>query len=50
VEALAVKLLKRSQRRGARRIDERKRTASVRCSEANERNEAYESFQQLDTG
>src|SRR4029434_11164950 len=35
---------KRSQRQGARKIDERRRTAPVRCSEAIERNEAYESF------
>src|SRR5262245_671942 len=32
------------QRRGARKIDERRRTQSVRWSEAIERNEAYESF------
>jgi hypothetical protein len=35
---------KRSQMRGARKIDERRRTWPVRCSEAIERNEAYESF------
>jgi len=35
---------KSSQRRGARKIDERRRTWRVRCSEAIERNEAYESF------
>jgi hypothetical protein len=35
---------KRSQRRGARKIDERRRTLPVRWSEAIERNEAYESF------
>src|SRR5262245_28962753 len=35
---------KRSQRRGARKIDERRRTQPVRWSEAIERNEAYESF------
>jgi hypothetical protein len=35
---------KRSQRRGARRIDERRRTMPVRWSEAIERNEAYEAF------
>src|SRR6185436_687420 len=35
---------KRSQRRGARSIEERRRTRVVRRSEAMERNEAYESF------
>src|SRR5215510_348415 len=35
---------KRSQRRGARQIDERRRNSPVRCSEAIQRNEAYESF------
>jgi hypothetical protein len=35
---------KRSQRRGAQKIDERRRTYAVRCSEAIERNEAYEAF------
>jgi hypothetical protein len=38
------RLLKKIQRRGARRIDERRRTWAVRWSEAIERNEAYESF------
>jgi hypothetical protein len=36
--------LKRSQVRGARNIDERRRTSAVRWSEAIERNEADESF------
>ena len=35
---------KSSQRRGARKIDERRRTRTVRWSEAIERNEAYEAF------
>jgi len=35
---------KRSQRQRAREIDERRRTQFVRCSEAIERNEAYEAF------
>jgi hypothetical protein len=35
---------KRSQRLGARKIDERRRTCLVRWSEAIERNDAYESF------
>jgi hypothetical protein len=36
--------VKKAQRRGARRIDERRRTWPVRWSESIERNEAYESF------
>jgi hypothetical protein len=35
---------KRSQRRGARKIGERRRTSAVRWSEPIERNEAYEAF------
>jgi hypothetical protein len=38
------RLLKKTQRRGARKLDERRRTYTVRCSEAIERNEAYEAF------
>jgi hypothetical protein len=38
------RLLKKTQRRGARKIDERRRTCSVRWSEAIKRNEAYEVF------
>ena len=38
------RLLKKIQRRGARKIDERRRTYPVRCSEAIERNEVYEAF------
>jgi hypothetical protein len=38
------RLLKKSQRQGARKIDERRRIFAVRCSEAIERNEAYEAF------
>jgi hypothetical protein len=38
------RLLKKTQRQGARKIDERRRTYAVRCSEAIERNEAYEAF------
>jgi hypothetical protein len=37
-------LLKKTQRRGARKIDERRRTCSVRWSEAIKRNQAYEVF------
>ena len=40
------RLLKKTQRLGARRFDERRRTCGVRCSETNKRNEAHESFQQ----
>jgi hypothetical protein len=40
------RLLKKAQRQGARKIDERRRTLSVRWSETIERNEAYEAFQQ----
>src|SRR5262249_10848512 len=36
------RLLKKTQRRGARKIDERRRTQPVRWSEVIERNEAYE--------
>ena len=43
-KALGAGCSKRSQRRGARNIDERKRTLVLRCSEAIERNEAYEAF------
>jgi hypothetical protein len=38
------RLLKKTQRRGARKIDEWRRTCLVRWSEAIERNEAYEVF------
>src|SRR5882724_1150100 len=38
------RLIKKIQRRGARKIDERRRTWLVRCSEAIERNEAYGTF------
>jgi len=38
------RLLKKTQRRGARKIDERRRTWAVRWSETIERNEAYEFF------
>jgi hypothetical protein len=37
-------LLKKNQRRGARRIGERTRTEPVRRGETIERNEAYEAF------
>ena len=40
-------LLKKIQRQGARKIDERRRTQAVRRNEAIERNEAYESFSSL---
>jgi len=38
------RLLKKTQRRGARKIEEQRRTYPVRWSEAIERNEAYEAF------
>jgi hypothetical protein len=38
------RLLKKTQRRGARKIDEGRRGHTVRWSEAIERNEAYEAF------
>src|SRR5687768_17773285 len=38
------RLLKKIQRRGARSIDERRRTLQVRCSEKIKRNEVYGSF------
>jgi hypothetical protein len=38
------RLLKKSQRQGAREIDERRRTYELRWSEAIERNAAYEVF------
>jgi hypothetical protein len=41
---------KRAQSRGAREIDERKRTPVVRWSEAIERNEGYESFSAVWSG
>jgi hypothetical protein len=41
---LRCRLLKKTQKRGARQIDEWRRTRSVRRSEAIERNEAYEAF------
>ena len=41
---LFCRLLKKIQRQGARKIDERRRTKPVRWSETIERNEAYESF------
>jgi hypothetical protein len=38
------RLLKKPQRQGARKIDERRRTYELRRSEAIERNAAYEFF------
>jgi hypothetical protein len=43
-KAPASRLLKKTQRQGARQTDERRRTYAVRWSEAVECNEAYEAF------
>jgi hypothetical protein len=44
VEKIRLQADQKIQRRGARKIDERRRTWLVRCSEAIERNEAYGTF------